>query len=137
MCTSTACDFNYLAILVATIAYFMIGGTWYSPVLFANAWMKESKVVPDKSKGIAQLLVVTFFITLFMVFILAYFINTSGADSLQKGLLTGLLAGLGFVATTIGITFLYEGRTIKLFLIDAGYHVTGLIVAGGILGMWR
>lgn len=31
---------NWLAVLTATLLYFILGALWYSPVLFANVWMK-------------------------------------------------------------------------------------------------
>src|SRR3984957_10101588 len=31
---------NYLAVVAAAASAFVIGGAWYSPALFANAWRK-------------------------------------------------------------------------------------------------
>jgi hypothetical protein len=138
MCSYPACDYmNYWAIVVASIAYFMIGALWYSPVLFSKAWVEESKVKPDPSKSLAKLLIGTFIITAFMVYLLAYLIAATGSFSALGGLRMGFITGIGFVATTLGITFLYEGRSLKLFLIDAGYHIAGLLVSGLIIGMWH
>ena len=33
---------NYLAVLVAAISSFMLGGLWYSPALFGRAWNAEN-----------------------------------------------------------------------------------------------
>ena len=139
----TCCPVNYWAILVAAIAYFCAGAIWYSPVLFSKTWMAETKIVPDKSKSFAGLMITTFLITVFEVIVLSLIIGYSncsdlcGGSSLLSGLSMGVLVGLGFVATTLGVTFLYEGRSLKLFLIDAGYHIIGLAIAGAILGVWK
>ena len=37
---------NYWAILVAAVSSFLLGGLWYSPVLFGNAWNRENGGVP-------------------------------------------------------------------------------------------
>jgi hypothetical protein len=31
---------NYLAVLVAALSTFVLGGLWYSPMLFGKAWMQ-------------------------------------------------------------------------------------------------
>ena len=35
---------NWLAILVAAISAFVVGGIWYSPLMFGNAWMKDNNL---------------------------------------------------------------------------------------------
>ena len=129
---------NYLAVLVAAILYFVIGAAWYAPQLLGNAWMKERGLTPQDIQGGASpaLLGGTFLLILIGCLITGYVVQASGASGIVNGLLTGLFMGIGFVATSIGITFMYESRTLKLFLIDAGYHMTGLIVAGIILALW-
>ena len=42
---------NWLAILVAAISAFVVGGIWYSPIMFSNAWMKENKLIRRDCKG--------------------------------------------------------------------------------------
>src|SRR5690349_14409645 len=34
---------NYLAVLVAAVIIFLLGGLWYSPVLFAKRWVALQK----------------------------------------------------------------------------------------------
>ena len=42
---------DYVAILVVTIASFLFGWLWYSPLLFAKAWMAEMKFTPEKMQA--------------------------------------------------------------------------------------
>jgi len=37
---------NWLAILVAAISTMVVGFLWYSPLLFAKAWMREMATIP-------------------------------------------------------------------------------------------
>jgi hypothetical protein len=53
------------------------------------------------------------------------------------GLTAGLLAGVGWVATGIGVIGLFENRSAAYILINAGYQVVALAVMGAILGAWR
>ena len=39
-------DINYLAVLIAALASYVLGALWYSPVLFGKLWMKLSKIDP-------------------------------------------------------------------------------------------
>ena len=42
---------NWLAILVAAISTMVVGFLWYSPLLFAKAWMREMGYDPnDKAR---------------------------------------------------------------------------------------
>ena len=69
---------------------------------------------------------------------LSYF-DTAGPEPerFYHGLVVGLLAGLGWVATGLGVTYLFERRPLRLYLIDAGYHVLSFAVMGAILGVWK
>jgi hypothetical protein len=33
---------NFLAVFVAALSSFVIGGVWYSPIMFAKPWMEEN-----------------------------------------------------------------------------------------------
>jgi len=35
---------NWLAVVAAALSGFVVGGIWYSPILFANAWMADSNI---------------------------------------------------------------------------------------------
>src|SRR5688572_21364961 len=41
-------NINYLAALVAAVSSFVIGGVWYSPILFARAWQREAGLTDDQ-----------------------------------------------------------------------------------------
>jgi hypothetical protein len=55
----------------------------------------------------------------------------------MDGLHIGLVAGLMFVATSMAINYLYQRRSLKLWLIDAGYQVCFMGLIGAILGAWH
>ena len=60
MDTSVFSHINWLAVLAAAVAYFMIGGLWYSKVLFGSKWASLTGLDmndPEKNKGVAQLMI--------------------------------------------------------------------------------
>ena len=54
--------------------------------------------------------------------------------TLGDGALTGLGVGAAWVATALGVTYLFSQKPFALYLIDAGYHVAYYIIAGAVLG---
>ncbi|MEQ9305366.1 MAG: DUF1761 domain-containing protein [Marinoscillum sp.] len=127
---------NFLAIFVAAVSTFLLGGLWYAPFLFGKAWMKENNFSEDDLKdGTARIFGGSFVLAVFMAFNLAAFIGTE-AD-ISFGIFAGLAAGLGWVAFALGITYLFERKSFKLWAINAGYHTIAFTIMGAILGAWH
>jgi len=53
------------------------------------------------------------------------------------GAMWGFLAGFGWVATFVGTHYLFERRSLTLFLINAGYSIVALTVMGTIIAAWK
>lgn len=127
---------NFFAILVAALSSFIIGGLWYSPFMFGKAWMAENGFKDeDLQGGMSKTFALSFVLSLIIAFNLAAFLGPDA--TLSWGLTAGALAGIGWVATAIGITYLFERKSMRLFLINAGYHAVTFTLMGGILGLWR
>ncbi len=128
---------NYLAIFVAALSTFLIGGLWYSPLLFSKAWMQENGFTDEDLKGgnMARIFGGSFILGFIMAFNLAAFLSDS--NDLAWGITAGALAGIGWVAASMGVTYLFERKSMKLFLINAGYHVVSFLVMGAIVGVWK
>ncbi|MGE0772608.1 MAG: DUF1761 domain-containing protein [Cyclobacteriaceae bacterium] len=133
-------DMSYLniwAILVAAVSTFLIGGLWYSPAVFGKAWMKENGFTEESLKGgnMAKIFGLAFFLGLIAAINLAMFIGPDADVSF--GAFAGFAAGFGWVATFVGTHYLFERKSFKLFLINAGYSVVALTVMGIIIGAWK
>jgi len=130
-------DINYLAVVVAALSMFLLGGLWYSPVLFGDTWAKENGFSKEFIEGGNKLTIfgTSFLLSLIMSFNLAGFV--SGYEEWIWGLIGGSLAGFGWIAMSLGIIYLFERRSIKLFFINAGYLVVSFIIMGLILGLWK
>ncbi len=129
---------NYVAIIVAAILYWLLGALWFG-VVFGNQWMALEGFKPETMKSMNTTIpyVVSMLLNLVIAFILALVCATQKADSLVKGAQTGILVGIGFVATTTLTTYLYEGRSMHLFLINVGYCVVGMALMGAVIGAWK
>ncbi|MFN3304625.1 MAG: DUF1761 domain-containing protein [Roseateles sp.] len=129
--------FNYLAIAAAALVYFAIGGLWYSPILFAKVWLREAGLSEAQAQQapLARTFGLSALAALVMAFNLAAFLGAKG--TLAFGLFAGAATGLGWVAMSLGVIYLFEQRSLKLWLINSGYQVVAFTAMGAILGGWR
>jgi hypothetical protein len=128
---------NYAGAFVTAFAAFLVGGLWYSPILFARPWMRATGLgEADLAKGMPRIFGGAFLLALVGNLNLAFFL-ADGRPSLGWGIAAGALAGVGWVATSLGITYLFERKPLSLYLIDAGYHVVSFMLSGAVLGVWK
>ena len=130
-----------LPVLIAAVAAFLIGALWYSPVLFAKAWVRANGYTPEKLAAMqanaGRAYGGSFVAFLVMASILGLLLRHLGADSIADGAGWGFHAWLGF-ALPIGFTaHVYSDRPVAVFLIDAGYQLVYMTVMGAILGGWQ
>jgi hypothetical protein len=131
---------NWLAVIVAGLAYFALGAIWYSFV-FKNAWIKHSGVNvndPNMKKGVAQTMLASLVLMIIASLGIALFLSKipQGETPWMSGAKVGLVAGVCFSATGICISYLYEKRPWMLHFINAAYNVAGCVIAGIILSVW-
>ncbi len=129
---------NPIAIGVAALSTFLIGGVWYSPIAFARPWMAANGFTEAELKtrgGMGKIFGLSFALALLASVNLAFFLGGPEATAVW-GATAGSLTSLWIVAA-FGITYLFERKTMKLFLIDAGYYVVAFPLMGLILGAWR
>jgi len=127
---------NYWAVLVSTVLAFVLGSLWYGP-LFGKAWMKEMNFTEEELKkaNMVKIFGTAFVLNIIISLNLAAFLGPK-AD-FAFGLFAGAAAGIGWVAASLGITYLFGRKSLKLFFIDAGYQAVIYTLMGGILGAWR
>lgn len=132
---------NFLAVLVAGVASFALGALWYSPVLFGKAWQKELGYTDEylQSGNMGVTFGTSFVLMLIMSLGMAMLLPKIAGDTLnlRSGLSNGILIGLLFVGTSMGVNYLYQRKSFKLWAIDAIYQILFLGIMGMILGAWK
>jgi hypothetical protein len=104
--------------------------------VFKRTWCREAGVDPDKPNGHpAQVFGGAFVLSLVAAAVFARFLGP--APALGHALTVGIAAGLCWVATSFGINYLFAGRSLKLWLIDGGYHTLQFALYGLVLGLWH
>lgn len=125
---------DWIAVLVAGVAGFLVGAVWYSPVLFAKAWQREAGVSDEKLKSGNMGLIFGGALVLAIVSALVFHLFLGANPGLKFATSAGLAAGLFWVAASFGINYLFERRSLKLFLINGGYHTLEFTAIGAVLG---
>ena len=134
---STLANVNWAAVIVATVIAFAIGGLWYSKALFGDTWLQEVALTEEavNNANMPKTFGGTFVLQFFAMTALAAIL---GADSnWLDGLKLGLLVSVFWISTAYGITYLFEQRPFRLFLINAGYYVALFAASGTVLGAWN
>lgn len=128
---------NWLAVLVASFAGFVVGGIWYGP-LFGKAWMAASGMTEEKIKegNMGKTYGLAWFFTLIISINFGFFFNDPSID-LTAGATYGFATGLGFMMMAVAINALFEQRSAKYILINGGYWVVLSTLIGLIIGAWR
>lgn len=129
---------NWLAVLVAGISAFVVGGIWYSPGLFGKAWMKDNNFTEEQIKAggnKGKIFGFTFIFSLLMAANLGMFLAGENTD-VTWGATAGFLAGI-WTFCAIAIHSLFELKPWRLILINGFYSVVSLTLMGAIIGAWR
>ena len=136
-----AIDLNYWAVLVSAVASMVIGALWYSPILFGNIWMNLMKIDPKnidkmKDKGMGKYYFTAFNGSLIMSFVLAVLVDYAGAVTVSDALMLGFLIWLGFSETVLLNSVLWEGKPVKVYLINIFQLLVSLLIMSTILTLW-
>lgn len=129
-------EVNYIAVALAALSAFLLGGLWYSPALFANQWMRLTGQSEETLKGGSMAVIFggAFVLNLIAAWVLAMFL---GPMPLKFATLAGLSVGLCWVATSLGVNYLFERRPLGLWLINSGYFVLQFTIMGAIIGAFN
>jgi hypothetical protein len=129
-------DLNWLAILVAAIAWFVFSAIWYSVPPLSSAWQRAAKVTPADGPPLVMLLIPTFigyFVTTVVIALLAKAIQ---ATDFADGLALGVVLGLGFGVIGALVTQLYERKGGSYWLINGINAIISYSIAAVIVTIW-
>jgi len=128
---------NWLAVIVAGLSAFAVGGIWYSRPLFGNAWMVDSHLTEEQIKqgNKGKIFGFTFVFSLVMAVNLAMFLADAKTTA-SWGATAGFLAGV-WTFCAIAIHSLFELKSWRYIFINGGYSIVSLTLMGLIIGAWR
>ena len=133
-------EFNFLAVILATVAGFAIGGLWFGPRTFFPVWWKLMGKSPEEQPGsesMATVFGLTFLGAITQASVLGLILpliaDTVGGLDWFGGLATGALLGLGFSAATSLSHKLFGGFGLKVWVLEVGQDIVSLAAMGAIV----
>jgi hypothetical protein len=132
-------EVNYLAALVAAIAWFILGAIWYAPPVLGRAWQRSAGVEVPEGGPNPGVFVVTFVAYFVAAVVTAALAVLTGSTTVYDGIGLGVTVGVGYALALIAIGATYERKAepIMYFLINGIYNVLGLVVVGIIVAVWN
>ena len=126
---------NWWAVLVAGVAYFIVGAIWY--MALANPWMKGIGKTRDQIQSKTTDYIVSLISELIVAYALAVALNAFGITNVLDAIFVAAVMWFGFSLLPTIVHYAYEGRTFGLLAINKGYDLVAFIVAAIILSLWR
>lgn len=129
-------DLNIWAVFAAAASSFLLGGLWYSPVMFLKPWNRAmQRSDDDQQPHPARVFGLSFLFALLSAFLFAQLLGP--APDLRYAIHMGLIVGFGFVAACFGINYQFADRPFSALFIDGGYHTAQFVLFGVVLGLWH
>jgi hypothetical protein len=132
---------NWLAVLVAGLVSFFIGGAWYTAI-FGEYWKKHSRYTEDQMKAAQTARPMPVFMGMMVLsylaiaYFVALFVQASGANGVADGIKLGLLLWL----VTSAVAFTQHISSIKgwgAYHVDCGYQFVYFLLMGVMLSVWK
>lgn len=141
MSLDTLGELNWVAVLVAALAYWMLGAIWYARPVFGDSWMKAQGIEMPEGEGPPLISMIGPLVGYFIVTIAVGMIAAaSGTDTAAEGLALGLTMGIGVAGAIVGVIALFEANKPSAStwaLITGAYNLLGLVLASIILAVWN
>lgn len=130
-------EVNWSAVALCAVSSLVLGGIWYSPILFGKPWQRAAGLSDEQAQSgnMAMIFGLAFLLSLIAAYVFALFIGSE--MSLGASTAAGFSAGLCWVAASYGICYLFERRSLSLWLINGGYHTVQFTLFGLILGLMK
>lgn len=126
-------NMSWIAVLVAAVAGFLVGGIWYGPLL-GKTWMKERGFTEEdlKQGNMAMIYGTTFVLSIVSAIFLGHLLAHFGSMSARSTMMISVGVALGFIVPAIGTNYLFSRTSFRLFLIDAGYWLLFYAAMGAV-----
>ena len=134
-------NLHALPLFVSAVAYWLLGALWFS-VLFGGIWSRglESQgitITKPTTPELTRKFVGTFVANLATAIAIGEVESVAGIGSVVSAVQLGLVLGIGVAGMALAVSYTWEGKPRANFLIDASYHVLGVIICSVTLALWR
>lgn len=130
-------DISIVPIALAALAFFIVGAIWYG-VLFGKAWQAAAGLSDEdvQSGNMALIFGLTFLFEMLIALVLAHQFAMTGASD-RAIMMISFGFGAFVMTPAIGINYLYQRKSGKLLVIDAGHFILGMSAMGGVFTLFN
>jgi len=136
-----------IAILAAAVAGWLFGAVWYAAL--GKVWQAALGINPGASAGAGATskedctgkkmpltpMLVSFLAALVMSAVLYQLLINLGVMGVQNGAVAGLTVGVGFVATSVLVNNMFQGKKLMVTIIDGAHWVLALVIEGVVISL--
>jgi hypothetical protein len=128
-------ELNWIAVIGAGLSAFLLGGLWYAPPLLGKAWQAEAGLTDEQlaAGGAGKIFGLAAVLSIIAAAVFAMFLGPKPELGFAIG--AGASAGLCWVGATLGILYLFERRSFKLWAINTGYATIQFTLYGAVLSL--
>jgi hypothetical protein len=131
---------NYLAVLVAAIACFLLEAGWYT--WFLQTWLngigRTMQWMESPAGNNPALQYGTAFISAAVIATaISCVTQLTGPQTALRGIKAGVLLWFGLILTTLSTEYVFEVRPLSLLGINGGFWLFGMALMGAIIGAWK
>jgi hypothetical protein len=134
-------DVNYLAIIICLVVHMALGFLWYSKVLFQESWIKLAKIsdaqMRQGSDNMSKTMLIATVSGFILIFMLAQSVKSPEINTALESLEMAFWLWLGFIATVMTGTVLFEGKPWKLYLINSSYYLVSMAISSLVFYFWN
>jgi hypothetical protein len=129
---------NLVATLVAGIIGFFPGALWYSKRMFLPRWAHEMGIdlanPPAEKQNHGSKIAIGLVASLVAAIVFA--LIAGPAPTFDHSLMLAL-ACAGLVGAAFAIQYLFEGRSLAFWAINASYHLVQFLLFALVIGLWH
>lgn len=134
-------DLNWLAVIVAAIAYFILGAAWYAPAIFGNVWARSGGFeIPQDQRPNPVIYLTPLLGSILSAVALGMIAEATGTDTFGEGVVLGLIVALGFALPISLVTAQFESTKPNRMVwgaVNGGYHIVGTLIAAIVIAAWQ
>lgn len=125
---------QFLPVLFAGAAVVVLGFIWYHPRVFGTAWMRMIGTTPEQAeagkKKMPLMALIGLLAAMWLAWVMSYVLQAFGVFDWIGAIDVSFWLWVGFVAPIMLGVVLWEHKSFKLYLINAGYWLVAMLIIG-------
>ena len=111
-------DLNWVAIIVATLAWFVYSAVYYSLPPISKAWARAAKIPEQQGAPLLPIMAATVVLYLVMTVVIALLVQATGVQDVMDGIMLGVALGIAFGFAQALVSQMYEQKGSAYWLIN-------------------